>query len=283
MGLQYYKPVMCNGVVGSVDMVRIELKFNHDSFTDVSKVLDTVTCDEYHYYATRGGIGSYKSLWTFGFNDSSVAIGVGLFSKSGTPNFDKGFIEFNPNKLAHDMRFQNLYKEIVSYCKDLRLLRWDAAFDYSVARSGVTLMRDRRMYECTCSRTTTEYLGRRNQPGRVKVYDKRDEADLDTDLTRVELTCSGDWSLEEMQKHWPRVLGVDAAAQALVPLNRRFVSALAKLMELGEPVEPFLNDLDKRTKKKIKDALATTNEGTPFPFDIFAQLLINLNEWTCLL
>ena len=85
-------------------------------------------------------------------------------------------------------------------CVKARLKRFDLAYDIPVSRYDCRLSKDRRMYKSVISNGITEYLGVKNTPAYVKVYDKAAELHLDTDkvqLTRIEMTCDGEWTAEQ--------------------------------------------------------------------------------------
>ena len=73
---------------------------------------------------------------------------------------------------------------------------------------AVRTLKDGRNYEAHISGALTEYLGQRNKPGRVKVYDKTAEAGLDDPLTRVELTVDATWSAEKIMEQLPTVFSL---------------------------------------------------------------------------
>ena len=208
-------------VVYSVDMVRLE--FFHDNQQKLIDCIDKnpifATMDTF----TSNRIGSYRFLWAFDYSDGKkggfcierdgkevvdgtkgtvLKAGYGVVGKGGKAN-NKGFVEFNPNKCeVNGRRFlEHLFANGCIFV----LKRYDIAIDYSIPRSHVRVMRDRRTYEFVLSSKggATEYLGTRNAPGRVKVYDKAGEQGLETDLTRVELTCSGTWTLKDIKEHLP--------------------------------------------------------------------------------
>lgn len=208
-------------VIYSVDMVRLE--FWHDNQQQLIDAIDKqmvfATCDTF----TSNRIGSYRFMWTFDYANGKdggyefqrgeetykdgdkgivVKVGYGVVSKGGKAN-NKGFVEFNPNKCEVNARkFINVLYGVGCI---FQLKRFDLAIDYSIPRQCVRLLRDRRKYEYVLSSKggATEYLGTRNSPGRVKVYDKAGEQDLDLDLTRVELTCAASWSIQEIVEHLP--------------------------------------------------------------------------------
>jgi len=104
-----------------------------------------------------------------------------------------GRIEFNPAKVSELLEFQSIYGMVkYSVAKNFVYpVRFDLAIDIPVSREKVHLIKDNRLYEeySLSSSNRTQYLGRRNTHGRVKVYNKALELKLENiDLTRVELT-----------------------------------------------------------------------------------------------
>lgn len=215
---------MRNQVVYSVDMVRLE--FLHDNMQQVIDCIDKQTVLATMETYTSNRIGNYKFMWIFryangehggyrielsedeiiedGDKDVVLKVGYGVVSGSGATN-KKGFVEFNPNKCEGNGRKFLLLLESIGCVFSLR--RWDLAIDYSVARNVARLIRDRRTYEFILSSKggVTEYLGQRNAPGRVKLYDKAGEQGLDCDLTRVELTCESGWGERKIMEYLPVV------------------------------------------------------------------------------
>lgn len=207
----------------SVDMVRLE--FDCVDERELLRVLDT---NQVFYYVdtyTSNRIGTYRYMWVYSYADaeedpgvlehengtvefvldgsknSKVAVGYGLVGKGGLEK--RGFIEFNPNKV--EKLAVRLMREIYDAGSDFELLRYDLAIDCGVERNLIRLLRDRRYYEYCISRGgPTEYMGSRNRPGRVKVYDKAAETGGKGDLTRIELTCSADWGIDEILEKLPK-------------------------------------------------------------------------------
>lgn len=104
-----------------------------------------------------------------------------------------GRIEFNPAKVSELLEFQSMYGMIRSFVARNLIypVRFDLAIDMPVSREKVHLIKDHRLYEeySLSALNRTQYLGRRNTHGRVKVYNKALELKLQNiDLTRVELT-----------------------------------------------------------------------------------------------
>lgn len=269
-------------VVYSVDMVRLE--FFHD---DQQKLIDCI--DKNVIFATMNTytsnrIGSYRFMWTFDYADGEhggycieqegeviedgtkgviVKVGYGVVSKGGLSS-KKGFVEFNPNKCEVNGR---KFIELLSGIGCLFVLkRFDLAIDYPIARNLVRVMRDRRTYEYIISSKggATEYLGSRNAPGRVKVYDKAGEQGIDCDLTRVELTCDASWSLDDIKTHLPicndfkRVKG-DSLLVALTHIIGDMITEKEgdsyTERSLDVVPEKYWSMLPKNTRYKLKKAL----------------------------
>lgn len=207
--------------VYSVDMVRLE--FFHDDQQKLINAIDKNTILATMSTYTSNRIGSYRFMWVFDYSDGVdggycihkddgviedgskgvvIKIGYGVISKGGKSN-NKGFVEFNPNKCEVNGR------KFLDYLFDVGcmfvLKRFDLAIDYAIDRNLVRVLRDRRTYEYVISSKggATEYLGTRNSPGRVKVYDKAGEQGLETYLTRVELTVDANWKIEDIKVHLP--------------------------------------------------------------------------------
>lgn len=197
----YYNPYRgCNKNTLSVDMVRLSLTFKGDRGEWLSRKGAQLTdCDEMTAWTSKIRPGGWYELWSFSLGDSSVALGIGFMEPSCKVNMHRGFLEFNPNKVGGDKRFHGLLKTLGTCVSKARLKRFDLAYDIPVSRYDCRLTKDRRMYKSVISNGITEYLGVKNTPAYVKVYDKAAELHLDTDkvqLTRIEMTCDGEWTAE---------------------------------------------------------------------------------------
>lgn len=277
LGVKYWTPVRCQeapNVVGSIDNLRLELSVRKKFFEPLVGAMDKVMSDATNFYtSTRSG--SYRLLWAFHFGegDEVATVGLGLNS-GGRVDETKGFFEFNPNKIAHEQNFYGIRNHLENYQVKFRAKRFDLALDYPCPRKDMMLIKDKRKYEYHCSNSVTEYLGQRNKPGRVKLYDKQQESNLSKPLTRLEMTCIPD--VDSILQMWPIVVSV-ADVESMTSTNMSLVKALYRLEQLGEPVEPYIADLDKRTKRKVKQALAGANITPPKP--IIAELVRQALSW----
>lgn len=198
----YYNPYRgVNKNTLSVDMVRLSLTFKGDRGEWLSRKGAQLTdCDEMSAWTSKIRPGGWYELWSFALGGSSVALGIGFMEPSCKVNMHKGFIEFNPNKVAGDKRFHGLLKTLGTCVSKARLKRFDLAYDIPVSRYDCRLSKDRRMYKSVISNGITEYLGVKNTPAYVKVYDKAAEigrweaagrAERGTILDSITARCAG--------------------------------------------------------------------------------------------
>lgn len=110
----YYNPYRgVNKNTLSVDMVRLSLTFKGDRGEWLSRKGAQLTdCDEMSAWTSKIRPGGWYELWSFALGGSSVALGIGFIEPSCKVNMHKGFIEFNPNKVAGDKRFHGLLKTL---------------------------------------------------------------------------------------------------------------------------------------------------------------------------
>lgn len=192
--LRYYDEIrLDNGYIYSCDMIRLNLRFK-DS---VQKFLDWLS--DYNMYGDGIDIKLYRSINEFTYRNMlrvkadgySFVIAIGF--NGGQDTRDKGFIEFNPNKCRGQKVFEHIYSNLLDYIYSSEVARFDFAIDIPVPRYLCKLKKDGRNYQyIVTSGGESEYLGRRNEIGFVKLYDKTREANLDYELTRLEITASKD-------------------------------------------------------------------------------------------
>lgn len=89
-------------------MVRLKLSFINGKGEWLSTHAQTFDCDSMSAWTSKIRPGGWYELWSFDLGDSSVALGIGFMEPSCKVNMNRGFIEFNPNKVAGDKRFWRL-------------------------------------------------------------------------------------------------------------------------------------------------------------------------------
>lgn len=275
-GVDYWCPLgeaLQPYLTGSVDNIRQELHIRKDKFEELVLAVDKRILSDRTDYYTSTRIGTYRYLWTFHFGDGVAVLGLALNNPTKIDT-TTGFFEFNPNKLARHNSFYSVRRLLDEHEVTVRTNRFDVALDYAYQRSEYTLLKDKRKYEYHHGNAITEYLGQRNNPGRVKLYDKQKESKLSSPLTRLEITCVMDW--ESIVKSWPKVVST-AQIEGMNSTMRAMVRMLAKLVDLGEPVEPYIADLNKRTRAKIKEALGTSR--LQMPEQLILKLMAQVIGW----
>lgn len=254
----------------SCDMVRFNVVFRSDCMDSIVNLYNGVKrWDDVTIYPTSFASFKYRQLIVIKVAESTVSVGIG-FNGTNKEDMFKGFIEFNPNKV-----FPEWFDEFCilrSYCVDCNITRMDVAIDIPVARRFVTLRKDNRIYEYKMKsiEDRTEYLGRRNNPGRIKLYNKKLESELDMELTRLEITTEAD--IFKFVTHKPVVyLGAeyeqlcfdDFKENGLNPTNICIVNMLNEF-DLQKKKE-FLQQLPYYMRKKIEPYVLPDKE---FQLDI---------------
>lgn len=251
----YWNRISIGESVASVDMVRLKIHLKSGGKKAIGEYAQTWDCfDEFSGWTAKVKPGAWHELLSFGIGETSVALGLGQFEPSCKLNERKGFIEFNPNKLAGDNRFWDLLGQIGHWVTRAELVRFDLAYDLPRPRKCCRLTKDRRIYKAVISDSITEYLGVKNAPGYVKVYDKAKEAKLGGALTRIELTCSGEWDADELRKHWPKVHAwhEDDGTKDWV---RVVGIMLAERADEGREIETLVNMLGRGSRPKVREYL----------------------------
>lgn len=246
----------------SVDMVRLRLSLMSGHGEWLSDRAQTFDCDDVSVWPHRIRPGGWHDMWTFSMGESSVTMGIGHTSGSCKIDMHKAFIELNPNKTAGDKRLFRLLDKVAPHVTHVDVSRFDLALDVERDRRDVRMSKDRRMYESVVSNGITEYLGVRNTAGFVKVYDKSVEAGLSAPLTRIELTCSGEWGAADVVSHWPQVHGWHSN-EGTKDWVRVVGILLAEKVERGEDVEALVSMLGRGSRPKVREFLRTPMIGLP--------------------
>lgn len=250
------------GVTCSLDNVRLKIRLKESDGIKLNGEAESWMVDDYKSFEAHGKVGGWRFLHVFGMGETSLVLGVGHIASK--VDMTRGFVEFNPNKLARNDEFWRVLGKLPSYVMRSGVSRFDLAADVEVERGLVRLEKDRRTYQLTQSKSLTEYLGQRNAPGYVKVYDKAAESGLDTPLTRVELTCDGGWSVDKIGEKWPTVYRIGKPYEEVSSVMAALAELLAEKVASGHSIEDYMAGLDYRTRKKLRDMLAEECV-VPFP------------------
>ena len=270
--LEYFDPKKHGELTASVDMVRQTLKFKPKDLDILLGMCDTAYTQSPPVHWDSNKPAGWRHLYALEFADGgTAAVGLVFNDPKGAPNQGRGFIEFNPNKLMGLRVFANFYKRLLGACELVILDRFDLAIDIPDRRALFQLQKDRRKYEYHNSGSVTEYLGRKNKPGRVKLYDKAAESGLEKPLTRLEITCAGNWSLEKVVEQLPTVLDLRKPHSRFKDVPS--VAMLIRLGQLGESIDSFISMYQSRnTQSKLRSAIAESNSAS-IPSEIIADVL----------
>lgn len=232
-------------------MIRLRLEFFEDKvqefvtwFNNVSTYGDGI--DVKHWVSLKEF--TYRDMFNVILTDCSFVFAVG-FNGNADDKY-KGFIEFNPNKCMHNKLFRRILDELFSITFSRQVSRYDIAVDIPLPKYLVKLEKDGRSYQyIKGKRSESEYLGVRNKSGFVKLYDKTAESDLNYDLTRIEITAdlgTVKFPCVKIKRLQQNLLLDDLSSTERV---------LVQLLELADNKDVYLNQLNYRKRKKIKEYL----------------------------
>lgn len=233
--ISYYMPYLQDGIIHSCDNLRLAFECSEKGLPSLVHWFSTMP--QVQYYQSFKDY-SYKHLFVFGMKGLSFSVGLSLNGNAKADAY-KGFLDINPNKilgnvcfaggfvradeitpfdedtekcfcfyLRHQLAalFSDVIRQLKLCCLSISVRRFDFAVDVPYPRNEVQLLKDQRNYYLF-SRSAldfTEYLGQADAGGRVKVYNKQIESELDYPLTRIEVTCDS-FDYQRFSDKWPKV------------------------------------------------------------------------------
>lgn len=281
MLLRYYNQITDGKIIYSIDNIRLSLRGDEIEVSDFLKFVSEFEMQfepgDYKYFSSYK-MFTYRHLFSMSMGDSSISLGID-FIDSKKHDSILGFLDFNPNKVSHDDRFNKFMHRLMDKFKEIKVTRWDLAIDLPVPREYLRLEPDMRNYETHKSHTGyTEYLGVRNSMGRVKLYDKTKESNLDYSLTRLEITLNGDTAYSDIPM--PKVLGVvdQMDIKANMDLNSTDLVLYRLLLGCDNMVSEF-KCLGRDKQKKLKPYLFREDKTLSINHDVYIELLQQLNNY----
>lgn len=192
------------GVVYSCDMVRFSIDIRKDCAEKFSLRFSPDTRIDVSIYPISFVPFRYRQMITVNTGSGVVSMGIGFNGCAGIDDLLRGYVEFNPNKCFPEWR--NEFIDICGWCSKIEPVRMDLAIDIPIERRCCSLVKDIRLYEYQerSQEEYTEYLGKRNKCGHVRLYNKAREQKLRYPLTRLEITTECD--MVEFRKHAPVVI-----------------------------------------------------------------------------
>lgn len=268
--------------VYSCDMLRVTFEMRRDCATSIGHHFTNVLRSDIKEYPMNFTEFKFKHLFSISCGESSAIVGL-CFNGANRDDALKGFFEFNPNKCMHSLQLQRDLSFILSRCSDYAVKRWDLAIDVPYNREYVHMTKDNRKYELsqTSFVNRTEYLGQRNAPGRVKVYNKTAESNLEYALTRVEITMGNLNSyLSDFEKYVPEIW-IDGFQRELVDYTglSNTQCVLCDLLRESPNPEYFLNRLDYRVRKKIEPYVIGSDARLDFDLNCVSAIVADIREY----
>lgn len=246
------KEKLLQGALYSLDKLIVECamrKCDAQSFMDRFSFKTNVT----QWVSNKLSVCRYN--YSFDLDDNkSFWVGFQPNWKKSQNDVSFARIEFNPSKVCDSLEFISVFNSL-KVASSLRFepLRFDLAIDFPVARDKVHLVKDKRLYEEYSYSTSnrTQYLGVRNNHGRIKIYNKALEQKLDIDLTRLEVTLDYEnCNVEEVNRLIPCMYLLDSFQFDLDMNGTDKVIMVAILSDFS-----LLNDLSRRKRAKILEYL----------------------------
>lgn len=251
------------GYIYSCDMVRFNIEIRQDCAEKFSCRFSSDSRLDVEVYPVSFSPFKYRQLLSVKVGDSVVSMGIGFNGCNASDDRLRGYVEFNPNKCFPE--WKNEFIDICGWCNRVEPARLDLAVDIPLERSACSLIKDGRLYEYQQKAVDdyTEYLGRRNTAGRVKLYNKSKEQKLPYPLTRLEITTECD--INEFKKHIPQVV-LSGTEQIDIPhadlsglsQNDRVTVALLNTLGLDARVE-WLQKFTYRYRQKISKYVMAEN------------------------
>lgn len=263
--MKYSKPIKDNkkGFVYSVDKCRISFYENPCFASEITAWFSSISRTDIVMYPQNMTFARFRYMLTVNYGDDTATIGFSFNGSDPKNDAYKGFIEFNPNKVADSPQFLADFRELKSCCRIWECSRIDLAVDVPIPREYVYLAKDQRKYSCDVysSENLTEYLGLRNNVGRVKVYNKALEQKLSSPLTRVEVTCEP--TLRSFSDHFPMVydfsqgMQLDMAAMDSLSDTDKYILAAESVL-ISNRLDPGLvrfRSLGRKKREKLEQYL----------------------------
>lgn len=284
--MNYYHPVKEDNLIYSIDNIRANFYLDKTKLDDLSRWISNAS--HLRSYAECFTQFRYKNLSTMTYStEGSMTMGIGFngLSEDIREDMYKGYLDFNPNKVADYVQFWEDYTFIKSCCKVFDVVRIDLAIDIPVKRSLMIIEKNKKHYGISAysNENKTEYLGHRSTVGFVKLYNKTIEAKLEYDLTRLELTIEP--TIKSFLSNAPNVYRIDSSKQidiSVLQLNdtdKYILTTEWKLLINGLD-EGLMNfkSLGRKKYEKLKPFLLPDECKLTYSNKAVMQLLTELNK-----
>ena len=265
--ISYYNPIITDKNVLSVDNIVLDYVIAQAEVRQ--KLLDKLSAipilhaaEVIHWDSFKPG--TFRDQFSVRL-ESGVSFWIGVALNGSSVSWSRCRLEANPNKVGDEPVFLELLGFLNSITRPVTryVKRFDLAIDLPVARENCFLVKDRRMYiERRHGAEYTQYLGAKSsRVGRVKLYNKQLEADLDYPLTRLELTLDPSTGFKDINMPTVYYLDrdeLDLAGIRLTDTDRFILRVILQghgsLAELGRKTRKKMAVLVDRYAKKVEIA-----------------------------
>lgn len=294
--LFYFSPLLSDGKILSCDNIRLNLRFlSLDALSAFCRSIKDMYVNHYDSFKDF----SYRHLFVFQGQFATFTVGVSLNGVSAEQSL-YGFLDFNPNKVlgniwygdgfvnavdspftpgsalaySGDERFWDVWSMLRTYCLDMTVKRFDFAVDIECQRGRIQLFKeDQRRYSqfWRSPENYTEYLGTKNEGGRVKVYNKSIESELDYPLTRIECTCDS-FEYARFQKCFPKVY-----YRRLLNLGKEGVMVQLLSKVPSDELDFYMRQLSAPSRRKYRAALV--QEPLEVSLEEFQKVVLKIKQF----
>lgn len=259
-------------------MIRLHYDIPVGNYKNINKYYQNSYRTDITTYPVNTQPYKYRYLYKIDYDaKATVIIGLG-FNGDSKADIYKGFIEHNPNKVIGNPQYVVDYNNLITCVNKPIVKRWDMAIDIPYPRKNVITVKDNRHYELhqASADDYTEYLGARNTPGRIKVYNKQAEQGLDYPLTRIELTCDGSWDAPAIMDHLPEIYITQGTHNADIDDLSQTQQVLVQALHTSYRRDVLYRQLDWYTKAKIKPYLFATETRLQYDLDAIYAIYNNI-------
>lgn len=291
--MKYFCPIQdTNNYIHSIDNCIIEYDIKDIGTKGINKLIDKIhdIKDKYRdidYWERLNVNACSKYQW---YNnhihlDNGIYISIGRYTEYVEQRKEKFFIypimklEINPNKHSEKPILKDVLELLKGISSDGRLIKYDYAVDIPVGPKEVEVFGSRKEFGLYKG---TRYYGQKNKNGYCKIYDKQKEQELDTPLTRVEHTISTTKTTKNIsfENIYIKQKNDNDNTEKINSTYKCIVDLCNTLKANSLDYEHIINNLDKRTKRTVKEYM-TKSEYIKLEFDekIHDKLLNNIKEF----
>lgn len=254
------------------------------SVKDFSRITNYFSCEPLFKQYEQFGINEFK--FNYAYKDDLCSFWFGFISNSefikGNASFSNPLalhnftIEFNPNKCKDNKFLMFILKQM----NDIRIVSCDLACDLPYNINQLEFIPQNKSFKHFFDTPDglTYYFGKGDK--RIKIYDKTKEANLDFDLTRIEISVKVDLLLKDIKSvdFSKLTFPIVSCSEYQTTLDDNDIDATLKVhlfaLEHGYPL-PYMSRV---YQKKLKD-FKIKKSPIEFNTSTFNKTLINYIDY----